>query len=179
MCFRGTAKDLASMPKSPNFPARLAIVVLNLCLFAAVPLPVSAGEETQHQKKTLGPLEKSLLLPGWGQISEKRFIEGIFFLAAEAACLCEIVSNNHLGNENYARYKAAESMDDAVYYRGLTVKYDKRRNQALLAGAAVWAANLLDIYLIVKNKKQKDARFELKISRGEHYLLGLDASCRF
>jgi hypothetical protein len=179
MCFRGIVEDLASMPKSPIFSARLAIVVLISFLFGTVPLPVSAGEETQPQKKTLGPLEKSLLLPGWGQISEKRFIEGIFFLAAEAACLYEIVSNNHLGNENYARYKAAETMDDAVSYRRLTEKYDKRRNQALLAGAAVWAANLLDIYLIVKNKKQKDARFELKISRGEHYLFGLDASCRF
>ena len=167
------------MPKSPNFPARLAIAVLILSLFGAVPLPVSAGEETLPQKKTFGPLEKSLLLPGWGQLSEKRLIEGIFFLAAEAACLYEIVANNHLGNENYARYKAAGTMDDAVSFRRLTEKYDKRRNQALLAGAAVWAANLLDIYLIVKNKKQKDARFELKISRGEHFLFGLDASCRF
>ena len=57
-----------------------------------------------------------------------------------------------LGNEAYLLYKAAATREDAVRYRAETETRDARRNQLLLAGAAVWALNLLDIALIVRGK---------------------------
>jgi hypothetical protein len=151
-----------------------------LCFYLISGRPVLAlGQERIAAEKRFGPLEKSLLIPGWGQISEKRYVEGAAFLAAEAFCLYEIFANNHLGNENYASYKKAETMDDAVRFRQLTEKFDARRNQFLLTAAAVWAANLVDIYLIVKNKGKKEKTFTLRIERGEHQQISLTASCRF
>lgn len=142
--------------------------------------PVLAlGQERIAAEKRFGPLEKSLLIPGWGQISEKRYVEGATFLAAEAFCLYEIFANNHLGNENYASYKKAATMDDAVRFRQFTEKFDARRNQFLLAAAAVWAVNLVDIYLVVKNKGKKEKAFTLRIERGKHQQISLAASCRF
>lgn len=70
-------------------------------------------------------------------------------------------------------------MDDAVRFRQLTEKFDARRNQFLLAAAAVWAVNLVDIYLIVKNKGKKEKTFTLRIERGKHQQISLTASCRF
>jgi hypothetical protein len=39
--------------------------------------------------------------------------------------------------------------------------------------------NLVDIYLIVKNKGKKEKTFTLRIERGKHQQISLTASCRF
>ncbi len=161
-----------------NKAACFCPVVLFLYLISGLPV-LALGQEQAAAKRAFGPLEKSLLIPGWGQISEKRYVEGAAFLAAEAFCFYKIFANNHLGNENYASYKKAETMDEAVRFRQLTEKFDARRNQFLLAAAAVWAANLVDIYLIVKNKGKKEKAFTLRIERGEHQRISLTSSYRF
>lgn len=161
-------------------PAGRRGLLFALLLALAVPSPgqdrppVAAGSG-----RTLGPLEKSLLLPGWGQFSEKRYLEGFLFLAAETAALAGVLVNNHLGNENYAIYRKAETLDEAVRTRRLTEKFDVRRNQLLLAAAAVWAANLVDIALIVKKKGTNKESFSLRIGYGTNNQLGLTARCRF
>jgi hypothetical protein len=156
------------------------ILTVFFCLFLVSSRPAAAFEQEQAPtEKSLGPLEKSLLLPGWGQISEKRTIEGVAFLTAEAVCLYEVFANDHLGNLNYDLYKSAASTDDAVRFRQLVEKYDGRRNRFLLAAAAVWAANLVDIYLIVKNKGKTDKGFSFRIERGGHQKISFTAACRF
>jgi hypothetical protein len=141
-------------------------------------MPALAQDKAPPQKG-FGSLDKSLLIPGWGQFAEKRYLEGAAFLAAETFCLYKIFSVNRLGNKNYILYQRAETRDDAVRYRQLTKKYDTRRNQFMLAAAAVWAVNLFDIYLIVKNKEKKKNAFVLKIEQGEHRRMSLTASFRF
>lgn len=151
-----------------------------LCLSIGLIGPASLrAQEPAPDEKRLGPLEKSLILPGWGQLSEKRYVEGFLFMAAEAFCLYEVFVNDHAGNRNYGLYKKAETMDDAVFYRQLTEKYDTRRNRFLLAAAAVWAVNLLDIYRIVTHKKGKDGSLSFRIERGQNELLSITARCRF
>ena len=132
-----------------------------------------------ERARLLGPLEKSLLVPGWGQLSEKRYLEGILFLAATSAALTGMLLNNHLGNENYALYQKAETLDEAVRTRRLAESFDTRRNQFFLAAAAVWAVNLLDIALIVNKKGGTDKSFSLRIDCGTKDHLGLTATCRF
>ncbi len=153
-----------------------------LLLLAAVLAVPSPGQDRTpppaNPARTLGPLEKSLLLPGWGQIAEKHYLEGALFLAAEAAALAGIFVNDHLGNENYALYRSAGTMEEAVRARRLTERYDTRRNQLLLAAAAVWAANLLDISLIVKRKGTDKESFSLRVGCGTNHL-GLAARCAF
>lgn len=112
------------------------------------------GEESGGQPTGLSSLQKSLILPGWGQLAEKRYLEGLFFLTAEAFCIYQVVRFNHKGNTYYSDYQNAAGVDDAVRFRKLTEDSDKSRNLYLLGAAAVWAVNLLDIYVIVKNKQK-------------------------
>jgi len=141
--------------------------------------PPSSSPSTAIETLSLGPLAKSLILPGWGQFSEGRVLEGAFFLAGEAFCLIQVLLDNHRGNENYSLYQASMSPADAVRYRGLTERYDRRRNQFLLAGAAVWALNLLDIYLIVQNKDRPAAAWSVRIGCDDHQAFVVVAGRRF
>ncbi|MGD2295733.1 MAG: DUF5683 domain-containing protein, partial [Candidatus Aminicenantes bacterium] len=139
-----------------------ASCVLMLALLSIPCLALDVEEESPGEK-TFDALQKSLLIPGWGQLAEKRYLEGAFFLSAEIFCLVEVFANNNKGKKNYRLYRDAESVDEAVKYRGLTEKYDKRRNAFILAAAGVWAVNLIDIYLILKNKKDKKGGVGVKL----------------
>ncbi|MBN1939621.1 MAG: hypothetical protein JW843_08545 [Candidatus Aminicenantes bacterium] len=146
--------------------------------------PVSAAS-VQAQDPTptakLGPLQKSLLVPGWGQISEGRILKGAAFLAAELACLAGALRQNHLGNSNYDLYRAATDPDSASRYRRLVERYDGRRNAFLLAGAAVWAINLLDIFGLVKKKTAEPGSLSLAIGipHVSPRQIRLSIDCRF
>jgi hypothetical protein len=168
-------------PRQKNGSRVCLWLVLPFLLWPLQAAPAPGQEKTpaEASRPTLGTLEKSLLFPGWGQLAEKRYVEGIAFLSAEIFCLIEIFVDNHRGNENYALYQQAMTTDDAVRYRRLTEKYDTRRNQFLLAAAAVWAVNLVDIYLIVTNKEKKERAFTLKFERGKNKTISLAVAYRF
>lgn len=121
----------------------------------------------------LRTLKKSLFVPGWGQAAERHYLEAALCFGAEVVCLAGILSNNHRGNENYALYKTAVTAEDAVRFRALTERYDKRRNRFILAAAAVWAGNLVDTYLIVKGKSGKAKTLRIGIDAGENAQLAL------
>jgi len=163
---------------TPRFlrPAALAVLA---AIVVGLSSPLAAEEVRKSESaRAFGPLEKSLLVPGWGQLSEKRYVEGALFLAAEALCVWGIFASDHRGNESYALYQNAKNEDEAVNARRLAEKYDSRRNQFLLGAASVWAANLLDIYLIVKHKGGRDTSLALKVSCAIN-TVGLTASCRY
>lgn len=137
------------------------------------------NSEEPSPSKRLGSLEKSLLLPGWGQLAENHILEGLLFLSAELFCVYNFFSNNHKGNRAYESYKSAATVDDAVHFRDLTEKYDTRRNQYLLAAGAVWIINLIDIYIIVRNKKNKERNLKLGLESATAKKLVFTISYRF
>lgn len=143
--------------------------------------PSFAQEESNEPtiEKGFDSLQKSLLIPGWGQLAEKKYLEGVLLLSAEIFCLYKLLANNQKGNENYRFYKAAENVDDAVIYRDLTEEYDKRRNVFILAAAGVWAVNLIDIYVIVKSKKKKNKNLKIQLESSEKKMLGFTITFRF
>ena len=150
-----------------------------LILFMALSSAPGQEEKSASPEKRLNSLQKSLLLPGWGQLAEKRYAEGVLFLAAEAFSLYEILSYNHKGNWHYDRYKRADSREEAVRYRGLTEKYDRRRNAFILAAAGIWAANLVDIYVIVKKKENTKKALRLSLEQGGIEKLAVHFSLNF
>ena len=129
--------------------------------------------------KKFGSLQKSLLIPGWGQIAEKRYAEGFLFLSAEIFCFYKIFSYNHKGNYYYDKYKKADNVSDAIKYRDLTESYDTKRNKFLLAAASVWVINLIDTYIIVKNKEKKRRNINLKFEHNENKSLSFTISFSF
>mgnify|MGYP001593498247 CR=1 FL=1 len=156
---------------------------LLLCLLLFFPVLSVSGADLAEEKpapdRRLGSLEKSLIIPGWGQLAEKRYVEGIVFLSTEIFCLVKIIANDRRANENYGLYKQASSIEGAMRYRQLTEKYDTRRNQFMLAAAVVWAVNLVDIYLIASRKANKERSLELKVEGGENKTISLAITYRF
>ena len=125
------------------------------------------GKEGILPQKKLNSLQKSLIIPGWGQIAEKRYLEGALFLSTEIFCLYKVFSYNHKGNYYYSHYKKADNVINAVKFRGLTEDYDTKRNKFLLAAAGVWVINLIDAYSIVRNKEKKRKSINLKLEHNE------------
>jgi len=168
----------------PGMKKQAFLIGPALAAFLLVPLirAQDAGAppaRTEPPPNTFGPLEKSLLIPGWGQFSEHRYLEGVIFLGSELVCLIQALRNNALGNEAYDRYKAAAGRDEAVLHRRSTETFDTRRNRYLLAGAAVWALNLLDMVLIVKNSGRPKSAWTFRIQRDENQAIVFMAGRRF
>ncbi len=156
------------------------ILVLFSLVFSFLPCSGQevAPEESLPEKKFTS-LHKSLLFPGWGQLAEKRYVEGIVFISAEIFTLYKVFSYNHKGNGSYTQYKNADNGADAVRHRQKTEEYDRKRNQYLLAAAGVWAINLIDIYLIIKNKDSKRKNLRLKFESGKNKSLAFTVSYFF
>lgn len=140
------------------------LVLLSLALSPAAYPQDPAPEEKGSEKKGLTSLHKSLLVPGWGQASEGRYVEGAVFFASELVTLYEIFRLSRRGSKDYARYKAATTTEDALKYRELTIKNDKKRNQWMLAAAGVWALNLLHVSLVVRHKEKKSGALDVKLN---------------
>lgn len=112
-----------------------------------------------EEEKELSSLEKSIIFPGWGQISQKRYIEGIIFATSEVICLAGVFKNLREGNKYYRLYKNADNPMDAVKFRDLTIKFDKRRNRFIAGAIAVWALNLIDMSIITKKGESMTLKF--------------------
>jgi hypothetical protein len=173
---------MLSLESNGMHPIKTGVAVF-LAAFLSVPAvraqDPAAAKEASPESRPFGPLEKSLLVPGWGQFSVGRPVEGVLFLGSTVLCLIGTLAENHLGNENYALYKAAANPADATRFRALTERYDRRRNQFLLAGAAVWALNLLDIALLVKGGDRSRRAWTIHIGQDFHEAFMVGAGCRF
>ena len=137
--------------------------LLSLLFFLAALPAFSFEEEAPLPARPLDSLAKSLLVPGWGQLSENRLVEGLFFLTAEAVCVYQFLHWNRKGNAAYESYKLAAAVEDAVRFRRRTETFDARRNRFLLAGALVWAANLVDMSIIIRNKKSGEEKLSIHV----------------
>ena len=156
----------------------ILVFLLALLLFSLSCFAFEDGQDNSKDR-SFDALQKSLLIPGWGQFAEKKYLKGAVFLSAEIYCLYKIFENNHRGNENYLLYKEAGNVDDVLKYRELTEKYDRRRNAFILGAIGIWAVNLIDIYVIVKNKKNKDKNFKIQLESGENKILGFSFTFYF
>ena len=132
-----------------------ALVLLAVLLAGQVLL---AAEEVKPESDRLRKaLERSLLFPGLGQLSEKQYVKAAVFASAEIFCLARIVSEIGKGTEAYHNYRDAKDALAASEWRSQTEKYDRRRNTAILAAAGVWVLNMIDIFVFAKKKYGRNA----------------------
>ena len=146
------------------------LILLHILIFTSL---TCFSQDEEREKGTLHPkkissLQKSLLIPGWGQIAEKKYLEGILVLSAEVFCLYKVISYNHKSNDYYSLYKNADNVSNAIEYRELTEKYDTKRNRFILAAAGIWIVNLIDIYFIIKKKDKKERNLKIKLEHNEN-----------
>jgi len=156
------------------------LILLHILLFTSLTC-FSQDEEVKKGTlpKKISSLQKSLIIPGWGQIAEKRYLEGILFLSAEVFCLYKVISYNHKGNDYYNLYKNADNVSNAIEYRDLTENYDTKRNRFILAAAGIWIINLIDIYFIIKKKDKKERNLKIKLEHNENKDLALTVAFSF
>ena len=156
------------------------MVALLFFLFTTVSFVTAQEKKPSDEQEldlTFNSLKKSLIIPGWGQLAEKRYFEGVLFLSSEVFSLYKIFSSNHKANKYYLKYKEADNIEDAVRFRELTEKYDKNRNIFILAAVGFWAVNLIDTYVIVKNKEKK--KFKVKLESSDDKKLAITISYYF
>jgi len=125
-------------------------------------------------------LERSLLFPGLGQLSEKQYLKAALFASAEILCLAQVVINAREGNDAYRRYRDARDIASSVAWREQTERCDRRRNTAILAAAGVWALNLVDIFIHAKKKYGQKRSLALHpYYRHENHAFGAGVACCF
>lgn len=134
-----------------NVGKKMSFGILLVFLFSFF----SSAEENEK----ISSLEKSIIFPGWGQISEKRYLEGVVFATSELFCIAGIFKNLREGNKYYELYKKADNPEDAIKFRELTIKFDRRRNRFIAGAVLVWALNLIDMSIISKRKDILVLRF--------------------
>jgi hypothetical protein len=117
----------------------------------ALPVKTPPVQKTPLRKA----LERSLLFPGLGQLGEKQYVKAALFGGAEIICLAQVLIFMGKGNGAYDDYRHAGDPQAATEFRGLTEKYDRRRNTAILAAAGVWVLNMIDILVFAKKKYGK------------------------
>lgn len=143
--------------------------LLNILLITSLLLPVygnrNPDSEPEEKEGTRSrALEKSLIFPGWGQLHEKQYFKGILFITAELIAITSAVISNRKGNSSYNKYRSSIIVDDAVYYRDETERFDRQRNLFIAAGIGVWIINMADIYLF--RKKMKKRGLKVSLSKG-------------
>ena len=143
--------------------------LLNIILILLLAFPASGAEDPSpgsDGKKDSGTraLEKSLIFPGWGQLHEKKYVKGILFLTAELIAITGAVINNNKGNSSYNKYRSSDTVNDAVFFRDETERFDRQRNLFIAAGIGVWIINMVDIYLL--RKKMKKSGLKVSLSKG-------------
>jgi len=141
-----------------------------LWLIAATGLPAAETPPPSDAPKDI--LKKSLIFPGWGQLSEKQYVKGALFAASEIFCIVQFVLKNNKANDAYRRYRQAGNVADAIAFRQLTEKYDKQRNWVTAGGAFVWILNLVDIYLTYHHKNHPAVLPALAIHDPHTFSLG-------
>lgn len=116
------------------------------------------GFAEEKKEKPNPALIRSLVFPGWGQIYEKQYIKGFFYIAVEGFCLVQAILANYQGNQAYWNYRFASTAQEAVEFRSLTQKYDRKRNLYIFVSAGVWIISMADIYLHVKKQKKRNEK---------------------
>ena len=150
---------------------RIIIIILLFTLFFSSSIfPDETSGKTVKGKKAL---ELSLIFPGLGQFTEKKYFTGIVFLAGELFCITNFIINNIKGNDAYGNYKIAGNSVDAGIWREKVGKYDKTRNIFLLAGAGVWIINMIDIFIHIKKKYRKKISLSLKNEKNNKISFGI------
>jgi len=138
-------------------------IVVGLILLGGLPRILSSapGQTPEPERTKFSSLQKSLLVPGWGQFVEKRYFEAGFFLTLEVCYLVEVFRTNRKGNNAYRLYKAAASAEEAIRFRDMTEDFDKTRNYHMALAAAVWAVNLVDMYFIFRRKGRTESHLRV------------------
>lgn len=160
------AKDELSKIKKTVFPTIL-LLFINLSLSAS---DIHKNSESQLKRS----LELSLLIPGAGQLKEKKYLKGFLFLSGELYSLVSAITNNIKGNSSYLKYRNSKTTEDAVTFRKEVEKFDRLRNIYILSGIGIWVLNIFDIHIYVKKKRK--VKISLKNGKNQTIIFGLNYS---
>ncbi len=99
---------------------------------------------------------RSIIVPGWAQLYQKRYGAGLAFLGGEAAILSTAFYFNSRYNRNYIRSLEASSVSVKQAYRDRANKYQTYSLITFGAAAGWYVFNLIDAFTSKKGILQYD-----------------------
>ena len=102
---------------SVNIPNRSLSVVILVCLITAILCqPIQAADTTAVQPKGKSPsgaLLRSLVVPGWGQLYNGKYLKALIYAGAQLS----FAYAAHVQNNRYLHYKNLDNDDLAEFYK--------------------------------------------------------------
>ncbi|MFC1850420.1 DUF5683 domain-containing protein [candidate division CSSED10-310 bacterium] len=108
------------------------------------PLRTAATVDKYHGV-ALTPLTRSVLIPGWGQLTTRHYVKGSTFVGIAVVSLYLSIHYNHEANQTHKKYQAATELDQILHYRNETEDLDIKRNQAIMVLMGNHIINILDM----------------------------------
>lgn len=106
---------------------------------------------------------RSIIVPGWGQMYQKRYGVGIMFLAGEAVALAGAFYCHNRVSYHNKRMAEATDVDTRVWYKKKADDYTNYRNITLGVAAAWYVYNVVDAFT------SKKGRLKYRSKTGREY----------
>lgn len=73
---------------------------------------------------------KSMLIPGWGQFTNKKYVKGFFFLGLQTAAVMTVMHLNQVADERYEQHLYWSELSTRALNNGNLSEYEKLQNLA-------------------------------------------------
>jgi hypothetical protein len=133
-----------------------------------VAFKIRAKVDQQARKERLLALDgsnafwRSVIFPGWGDYRVRAARKNYWAIgAASYALVGSGLYFRYSSNQNYDKYKTANSLNDADNYFDKAQQQQRTSNFLLAAGAAIWIGDIVGVIIKgAKNKKQQGEMFK-------------------
>lgn len=109
--------------------------------------PAPDRDADRWEPVSLTPEVRSLLLPGWGQLSRGESGRGAAFVTGFGLAALAALGFGLQASAAYDAYRAATTPEEAVRERRRTRRFDRFQNLSIGLAATVWLGSVVDLRL--------------------------------
>jgi len=118
-------------------------------------------------------LFKSMFVPGWGQVGNKRYIKGLCFFVFDLWMISKALDHKKKARDFWDQYESSETITDKNYYYNLYSGEKDERNKftwyAVITSFIAMFDAYVDAHLSGFPVKQEDSKFSIDIDNTEDY----------
>ena len=118
-------------------------------------------------------LFKSMFIPGWGQVGNKRYVKGLCFFAFDVWMISKALDHKKKARDFWDMYESSETIADKNYYYNLYSGQKDDRNKftwyAVITSFIAMFDAYVDAHLSGFPAKQNDNTFSIDIDKTDVY----------
>ncbi|KAA3633168.1 MAG: hypothetical protein DWP97_09720 [Calditrichaeota bacterium] len=118
-------------------------------------------------------LFKSMFIPGWGQVGNKRYIKGLCFFAFDVWMISKALDHKKKARDFWNQYEESETISEKNYYYNLYSGEKDERNKftwyAVITSFIAMFDAYVDAHLSGFPAKHDNNKFSLDIDKTEDY----------